>query len=197
MSDQPTPPIEPDATQAPDASEGAGAAEADPGPNGAAPAGTAPQVEVVDDDAQQPDAITEPGKLLRIALMLREMQEEVRRADPDEAGRQRLRQIHETSLKQMRSVLTGGLQEELDALTLPFDTDTPSESEIRIAQAQLIGWLEGLFQGIQAAIASQQMSARQQLERMRRGLPPGVQSGQMPQGRSAEDRQQPGTGQYL
>jgi hypothetical protein len=144
-------------------------------------------VEVVDDD--QRDAITEPGKLLRIALMLREMQEEVRRADPDEPGRQRLKQIHETSLNQMRSVLTGGLQEELDALTLPFDSDTPSESEIRIAQAQLIGWLEGLFQGIQAAIASQQMSARQQLEQMRgRGLPPGAPMG---------DRQGSGTGHYL
>ena len=154
------------------------------------------EVEVVDEDAEQ-DAITEPGKLLRIALMLREMQEEVRRADPDEAGRQRLRQIHETSLGQMRSVLTGGLQEELDALTLPFDTDTPTESEIRIAQAQLIGWLEGLFQGIQAAIASQQMSARQQLERMRRGLPPGMQGGPMTPGQQRDDHQPGSTGQYL
>lgn len=157
------------------------------------------EVEVVEDEQQ--DAITEPGKLLRIALMLREMQEEVRRADPDEAGRQRLRQIHETSLGQMRSVLTGGLQEELDALTLPFDTDTPTESEIRIAQAQLIGWLEGLFQGIQAAIASQQMSARQQLERMRRGLPPGMQGGPMgpggQPGAQPDERQPGGTGQYL
>lgn len=152
--------------------------------------------ELVEDDQEQQEAITEPGKLLRIALMLREMQEEVRRADPDEAGRQRLKQIHETSLGQMRSVLTGGLQEELDALTLPFDTDTPTESEIRIAQAQLIGWLEGLFQGIQAAIASQQMSARQQLERMRRGLPPGAQGPQTQPGRTDEQIRS-GTGQYL
>jgi hypothetical protein len=142
--------------------------------------------EVVEEEAER-DAITEPGKLLRIALMLREMQEEVRRADPDEPGRQRLKQIHETSLNEMRTVLRGGLQEELDALTLPFESDTPSESEIRIAQAQLIGWLEGLFQGIQAAIVSQQMSARHQLEQMRgRGLPPGS-----PMERSR------GTGQYL
>lgn len=154
-------------------------------------------VEVVRDDAQEPDAITEPGKLLRIALMLREMQEEVRRADPDEAGRDLLKQIHETSLSQMRSVLTGGLQQELDALTLPFE-DTPTESEIRIAQAQLIGWLEGLFQGIQAAIASQQMSARQQLEQMRsRGLPPGVVAGQRPPGAGPDERGQGSTGQYL
>lgn len=151
-------------------------------------------VEVVDEEPRE--AITEPGKLLRIALMLREMQEEVRRADPDEAGRQRIKQIHETSLNQMRSVLTGGLQKELDALNLPFDSDTPSESEIRIAQAQLIGWLEGLFQGIQAAIASQQMSARQQLEQMRgRGLPPGAPAGDP--GAPVGDRQGTSTGQYL
>jgi hypothetical protein len=143
-------------------------------------------VEVVEEDRR--DTITEPGKLLRIALMLREMQEEVRRADPDEAGRQRLKQIHQTSLNEMRAVLPDGLQEELDALTLPFESDTPTESEILIAQAQLIGWLEGLFQGIQAAIVSQQMSARQQLEQMRgRGLPSGA---------PITERSQ-GTGHYL
>jgi hypothetical protein len=146
-------------------------------------------VEVVEGSEGQRDAITEPGKLLRIALMLREMQEEVRRADTDEAGRQRLKQIHDTSLDEMRAVLTGGLQDELNKLTLPFESDTPTDSEIRIAQAQLIGWLEGLFQGIQAAIVSQQMSARQQLEQMRgRGLPPGPSAGERPQG---------STGQYL
>jgi Protein of unknown function (DUF2587) len=149
-------------------------------------------VQVVDDtEEERQDAITEPGKLLRIALMLREMQEEVRRADPDEAGRQRLAQLHETALAQMRAVLTGGLQDEFDALTLPFESDTPTESEIRIAQAQLIGWLEGLFQGIQAAIASQQLSARQQLEQMRtRSLPPGGPMG----GHAGPPT---GTGQYL
>jgi len=148
--------------------------------------------EVVEEE-QDRDAITEPGKLLRIALMLREMQEEVRRADPDEPGRQRLAQIHETSVNEMRSVLRGGLAEELEALTLPFESDTPSESEIRIAQAQLIGWLEGLFQGIQAAIVSQQMSARHQLEQIRgRGLPPGAPTPGAPMGERT-----PGTGQYL
>lgn len=151
--------------------------------------GDPPREVAVVEDTEQRDAITEPGKLLRIALMLREMQEEVRRADPDEAGRQRLKQIHDLSLEQMRAVLTGGLQDELNALTLPFEAEVPTESEIRIAQAQLIGWLEGLFQGIQAAIASQQMSARQQLEQMRgRGLPQGPQM---------RERTQGGTGQYL
>jgi hypothetical protein len=154
--------------------------------DGSDPTPSTPAVEVVEED--QRDTITEPGKLLRIALMLREMQEEVRRADPDEVGRQRLKQIHETSLNEMRAVLPGGLQEELDALTLPFESDTPTESEIRIAQAQLIGWLEGLFQGIQAAIVSQQMSARQQLEQMRgRGLPSGAPMTERAQG----------TGNYL
>jgi hypothetical protein len=183
-------------TEVPHQQAESAAATDDTATRAASPAETSHEVEVVE-DAEQQDAITEPGKLLRIALMLREMQEEVRRADPDEAGRQRLRQIHETSLGQMRSVLTGGLQEELDALSLPFDTDTPTESEIRIAQAQLIGWLEGLFQGIQAAIASQQMSARQQLERMRRGLPPGMQGGPMGQPGAQRDERPGGTGQYL
>ena len=153
--------------------------------DGADPTPSPATVEVVEDERR--DTITEPGKLLRIALMLREMQEEVRRADPDEVGRQRLKQIHETSLNEMRAVLPGGLKEELDALTLPFESDTPTESEIRIAQAQLIGWLEGLFQGIQAAIVTQQMSARQQLEQMRgRGLPQGPLT-----------ERPGGTGQYL
>lgn len=192
MSTTPTPPDAVDATSAP-------AAAAD---DQADDQGGGQAVEIVDEADEQPGAITEPGKLLRIALMLREMQEEVRRADPDEAGRQRLRQIHETSLAQMRSVLTGGLQQELDVLTSPFDSETPSESEIRIAQAQLIGWLEGLFQGIQAAIASQQMSAHRQLEQMRgRGLPPGQPGDPRPSGGQPGGGQPGGertsTGQYL
>ena len=130
-------------------------------------------VEVEDDRDEQEPAITEPGKLMRIALMLREMQEEeVRRADMDAAGRDRLRVVHDRAIDQLKSVLNADLSEELDTLALPFEEDTPTESEIRVAQAQLIGWLEGLFQGIQAAIMNQQMAARAQLEHMaRRGLP--------------------------
>ncbi len=155
------------------------------------------EVEIVGErdngDREPRSSITEPGKLMRIALMLREMQEEVRRADTDEAGRQRLRQIHDRSLSEMRSVLSGDLEDELVTLTLPFDSETPTESEIRIAQAQLIGWLEGLFQGIQAAIFNQQLAAREQLEQMRhRGLPPGVRPGSRP-----EQQPQHSTGQYL
>jgi hypothetical protein len=151
-------------------------------------------VEIVP-NGQPQSSISEPTKLMRIALMLREMQEEVRRADPDDAGRQRLKVVQERAFEQMRSVLSEDLQSELDHLVLPLDTETPTESEIRIAQAQLIGWLEGLFQGIQAAVFNQQMQARQQLEQMRhRGLPPGAGHGQRGQGAHGHDR---GTGQYL
>jgi hypothetical protein len=140
-----------------------------------------------DDDEES--AVAEPAKLLRIALMLRELQEEVRRAPTDEAGRGRLRTIHERVIDQLGSAISDELRDELSELALPFEAGTPSESEILIAQAQLIGWLEGLFQGIQAAIFSQQMAARQQLEQMRqRGLPMGQQRPDHPTG---------GVGQYL
>src|SRR5688500_10748298 len=131
-------------------------------------------VEVVPDIADDAEeaAVREPGKLLRIALMLRGMQEEVRRASPDGAGRDRLRLVHERALEEMKEVLSSELRDELRELTLPFEDGTPSESEILIAQAQLIGWLEGLFQGIQAAMYQQHLMAREQLEQMRqRGLP--------------------------
>lgn len=132
--------------------------------------------------------VSEPGKLMRIGVMLRELQEEVRRAEVDDAGRERLRTVHERAVEGLRSVVSGELRDELDELSLPLPTDhVPSESEIRLAQAQLIGWLEGLFQGIQAAIVSQQQAARQQLEQMRqqRGLPSGRTTGEH------------GAGQYL
>lgn len=165
--------------------------------------GTPEAVKAPEDGEQEMGSIEEPGKLLRIALMLREMQEEVRRAATDEAGRDRLRQVHERAVDQLCRTLSGSLREELAAFTLPFDGDTPSESEILIAQAQLIGWLEGLFQGIQAAIVNQQMQARQQLEQMRqRGLPPGMvaprqaQPG-MPGQQAGPPDTSRGTGQYL
>jgi hypothetical protein len=149
-------------------------------------------VELVgDDQTEGGTAIHEPGRLMRIALMLREMQEEVRRAATDEAGRERLRTVHERAVEQLCGALSGDLREELNTLTLPFEDSTPTESEILIAQAQLIGWLEGLFQGIQAAIMNQQLQARQQLSDMRtRGLPPGI-------GPDAGPREHRGTGQYL
>jgi len=153
-------------------------------------------VEVVPDEEPEQPVVNEPGKLMRIGLMLREMQEEVRRAEPDEAGRDRLRIVNSRVVKELCQTLSPDLQEELSELTLPFDEDgSPTGSEIRIAQAQLIGWLEGLFQGIQAAIFSQQLEARQQLEQMRqRGLPPGMR----PDGRPPQPEPgHRGMGQYL
>lgn len=112
--------------------------------------------------------ISEPSKLIRIASMTRAMLEEVRQADLDEAGRLRLLAIYEASLEQLRETLSEDLQEELASIFLPLQQETASESELRIAQAQLVGWLEGLFHGIQASLFSQQVSAAQQLEEMRR-----------------------------
>lgn len=115
--------------------------------------------------------ITEPAKLLRIASMVRELLDETRQASPDEAGRKRLADIYQRSVDELSGVLSGDLREELGELAPPLD-GVPSESEIRIAQAQLVGWLEGLFHGIQAAMFTQQAAARQQFEELRRcGLP--------------------------
>src|SRR5438477_559314 len=120
---------------------------------------------------QSQEFIQQPAKLIRIGSMIKELLGEVRQAPLDEAGRKRLQQIHERAITALRETLSDELQHELDALSLPLD-GTPSQSEIRIAQAQLVGWLEGLFQGIQAALFSQQMAARAQMEQMqRRGLP--------------------------
>jgi len=117
--------------------------------------------------------VEQPAKVMRIGTMIKQLLEEVRAAPLDEAGRQRLREIHESSIRELEAGLSPDLREELDRLTLPFGSDTPSEAELRIAQAQLVGWLEGLFHGIQTALFAQQMAARQQLEEMRRRALPG------------------------
>ncbi|MEE8601258.1 proteasome activator [Euzebya tangerina] len=155
------------------------------------------QVEVVEDDEPEAAAegedspepmITEPGKLMRIAVMLREVQGEARRADADEGGRSMLRQVHERAMAELCDVLSSDLQDELSQFSFEFDSDAPSQSEILIAQAQLIGWLEGLFQGIQAAIFNQQAAAQKQLEAMRqRGLPQGRPAGPGQDQRSGGD----------
>ena len=122
--------------------------------------------------------VEQPAKVMRIGTMIKQLLEEVRAAPLDEAGRHRLREIHESSIRELEQGLAPELREELDRLTLPFGTGVPSEAELRIAQAQLVGWLEGLFHGIQTALFAQQMAARQQLEMMRgRALPgaPGEQ----------------------
>ena len=136
-------------------------------------------VEVIDapdgvDGQEDREAVTRPSKLIRIASMVKMMLEEVRQAPLDEAGRRRLRQIHEKSLSELESILSPDLREELCEVVLPFTEAAPSESELRIAQAQLVGWLEGLFHGIQATLFSQQVAAQAQMEQMRRRALPGA-----------------------
>jgi hypothetical protein len=118
------------------------------------------------------EAVAEPAKVMRIGSMIKQLLDEVRQAPLDEASRGRVREVFEQSVKELAEGLSPDLREELGRLTLPFDASTPSEAELRVAQAQLVGWLEGLFHGIQATLFAQQMAARAQLEQMRqRGLP--------------------------
>ena len=140
------------------------------------------------------DLVEQPAKVMRIGTMIKQLLEEVRAAPLDDASRERLRDIHRHSIRELEEGLAPELRDELERLTLPFSEDTiPSDAELRIAQAQLVGWLEGLFHGIQTALFAQQMAARAQLEQMRQGaLPPGVTG--VPGGRGPTH---PGTGQYL
>ncbi|MBF6437991.1 bacterial proteasome activator family protein [Nocardia cyriacigeorgica] len=143
------------------------------------------------------DMVEQPAKVMRIGTMIKQLLEEVRAAPLDDASRARLREIHKSSIRELEQGLAPELREELERLTLPFtDESVPSDAELRIAQAQLVGWLEGLFHGIQTALFAQQMAARAQLEQMRQGaLPPGVHAGDQ---RSAQHgHTMGGTGQYL
>jgi hypothetical protein len=142
------------------------------------------------------DMVEQPAKVMRIGNMIRQLLEEVKSSPLDEAGRQRLRTIHEASIAELKDGLSDELVEELERITLPFsDEATPSDAELRIAQAQLVGWLEGLFHGIQTALFAQQMAARAQLEQMRRALPPGSGGFTHPEG-STPPREGSG-GMYL
>ena len=126
-------------------------------------------------EREQGDAVTSPAKVMRIGSMVKALLEEVRAAPLDEASRERLAEIYERSVVELSEALSPDLQEELKSLALPFpEGEVPSEGEIRVAKAQLVGWLEGLFHGIQATLFAQQLAARQQLEQMRQ-LPPGQQ----------------------
>jgi hypothetical protein len=131
------------------------------------------QVQADGSAAQMVEAVEQPAKVMRIGSMIKQLLEEVRQAPLDDASRSRLREIYETSVKELGEGLSDDLQEELSRLVLPFlDDATPTDAELRIAHAQLVGWLEGLFHGIQATLFAQQMAARAQLEEMRRrGLP--------------------------
>jgi Bacterial proteasome activator len=138
------------------------------------------------------EMVEQPAKVMRIGSMIRQLLEEVKSAPLDEKSRARLKEIHQNSIKELEDGLAPELVEELERLSLPFEDETPSEAELRVAQAQLVGWLEGLFHGIQTTLFAQQMAARAQLEQMRRALPPGL----MP---ATEQEQQPhrGSGPYL
>jgi Protein of unknown function (DUF2587) len=172
------------------------------GPDGR-PLGTMDVNEGSGAEAEDPAKLIEqPAKVMRIGSMIKQLLEEVRAAPLDDAGRQRLKEIHRRSIRELEDGLAPELRDELERLSLPFgDETTPSEPELRIAQAQLVGWLEGLFHGIQAALVAQQMAARMQLEQMRTGrpaLPPGgfpQQPGQP--GQQVQPSNLPSTGQYL
>ncbi len=145
-----------------------------------------------DDDRALTDLVEQPAKVMRIGSMIRQLLEEVKAAPLDEASRLRLKEIHRSSIEELEQGLAPELVEELQRLSLPFaDDTTPSESELRIAQAQLVGWLEGLFHGIQTAIYAQQMAARAQFEQIRKALPPGAA---MPAGMTPPAEQPAGDG---
>lgn len=123
---------------------------------------------------QEREFVSEPAKVMRVGSMIKQLLDEVRSASLDEASRERLKAIYDRSIAELGSALSSDLREELERLALPFgDGSTPSEVELRVAQAQLVGWLEGLFHGIQATLFAQQMAARQQLENMRAQLTQG------------------------
>ena len=174
------------------------------GPDGQ-PVAVEAEAEPIDEGDDEGDGqnitglVEQPAKVMRIGRMVQQLLEEVKSAPVDEAGRKRLATVLHTSIKELKDGLAPELDAELDRLIEPFESDTPSESELRIAQAQLVGWLEGLFHGIQTAIYAQQMAARSQLEQMRRALPPGAMPGIHGEQQGGEDGREHGGqgGMYL
>ncbi|MCW2933625.1 MAG: hypothetical protein JWM19_4587 [Actinomycetia bacterium] len=145
------------------------------GPDGLAIGSTQDSEDAGNGERSVTELVEQPAKVMRIGSMIRQLLEEVRAAPLDEKSRARLKEIHESSIKELEDGLAPELVEELERLSLPFaEGSLPSESELRVAQAQLVGWLEGLFHGIQTTLFAQQMAARAQLEQMRRALPPGL-----------------------
>lgn len=180
-----------------DETPAASAAETPQTDDDARPAGDAPEVASAGATRRTPDVfVGSPAKVMRIGTMVKQLLEEVRSAPLDDAARARLAEVHDRSLQELASGLSEDLVAELQRITLPFSDDTnPSDAELRIAQAQLVGWLEGLFHGLQTALVAQQMTSQAQLA-ARRALPPGMTLGedeQPPAGVRREDR----PGQYL
>jgi hypothetical protein len=161
------------------------------------PDGVAIETSDADGNSERPvtEMIEQPAKVMRVGSMIRQLLEEVRAAPLDEKSRARLRRIHSSSIEELKDGLAPELVSELERLSLPFaDDEVPSEAELRVAQAQLVGWLEGLFHGIQTTLFAQQMAARAQLEQMRRALPPGIIA--VPD-EAQQQQQQQSTGPYL
>ena len=158
MTDQTRP------TTAPDPSGALHPEVVDPNVPGGSAAGDGDGTDGAEDHVE---SIEQPAKLLRIGSMVKQLLEEVRQAPLDEASRGRLREIYEQSIRELADGLSPDLAAELDRVSIPFDSDTPSDAELRIAHAQLVGWLEGLFHGIQATLVAQQVAARAQLDEMR------------------------------
>ncbi|UFU06958.1 bacterial proteasome activator family protein [Ruania halotolerans] len=184
-----------DSTAAQDRSEGSG--ESSEGPRVVVSSQDGLGV-ATDDDSDPSTLVAEPAKVMRIGTMIKQLLDEVRGAPLDDAARERMAAIHEKSLHELEDGLSEDLVAELHRITLPFSDDrTPSDAELRIAQAQLVGWLEGLFHGIQTALVAQQMAAKNQLVQMRKALPPGVNPGQSLGLGEQDGGEHHGTGQYL
>ncbi|TPG16968.1 bacterial proteasome activator family protein [Pedococcus bigeumensis] len=160
--------------------------------------GIAPHREGEDGPTNPADLVEQPAKVMRIGSMIKQLLEEVRNAPLDEAGRARLAEIHRRSIKELEDGLAPELIDELERIALPFNENVPpTDAELRIAQAQLVGWLEGLFHGIQTALFAQQMAAQQQLQQIRRALPPGhaPEGGQGMEGMPGAPGLRPDTGE--
>ncbi len=159
------------------------------GPDGQ-PVGALSMPQGPDEDGQVEsigDMVEQPAKVMRIGTMIKQLLEEVRAAPLDDASRNRLRDIHAASIRELEEGLSPELREELERITLPFaEGETPSDAELRIVQAQLVGWLEGVFHGIQTALFAQQMAARAQLEDVRRKALPGGQTPAQPDQRGGQ-----------
>ena len=154
----------------------------------------APSTEASEAGTPLSDLVEQPAKVMRIGGMIRQLLDEVKSAPLDDASRSRLREIYEQSITELKDGLAPELVAELERLSLPFDAVSPTEAELRIAQAQLVGWLEGLFHGIQAALYAQQVQAQTQFANMRLALPPGAQAPDTPAPDPTGGRGDPSTG---
>ena len=154
-------------------------------------------VQAVEPETADPatESVTQPAKVMRIGSMVKQLLEEVRNSELDEASRERLAEVYERSVTELSEALSTDLQEELRSLSLPFEHDeVPSEAELRVAKAQLVGWLEGLFHGIQASMLAQQAMTQAQLAQQQRSIADGTAGGAMIPGQpSAPPADRPGT----